>query len=59
MSVIPASGLNWGFQASDLLSNGVQIYASVAGFVLLILAIRFAPQLVSFIKGIVGHGKRS
>ncbi|MCL6593426.1 MAG: hypothetical protein K6T31_05575 [Alicyclobacillus sp.] len=54
MSIIPASGINWGFTATDLLNNSVSLYSSVGGFVLLILAVAFAPRLVSFIKGIVG-----
>lgn len=55
MSIIPGSGLNWGFSAQDLLNNGVAMYASVAGIVLLVLALAFAPMLVDFIKGIIGY----
>lgn len=58
MTVIPASGLNWGFTAGDLLSNGVALYSSVATFILLAMAIPLASRLVRFIKGILGSGRR-
>jgi hypothetical protein len=58
VQVIPASGLNWGFTASDLLNNAVSLYSSVAGFIILILAVMFAPRLVRFIKGVVGAARR-
>jgi hypothetical protein len=58
VQVIPASGLNWGFTATDLLNNSVSLYSSVAGFIILILAVMFAPKLVRFIKSVVGSGGR-
>jgi hypothetical protein len=54
-TVIPSSGVSWGFSASDIFSNSTSMVSSVAGFILLILAIRFAPQLVGFIKGVFGR----
>ncbi len=57
MTVIPASGINFGFQASDILSNSGALVSSVAGFVLLGLAIAFAPRLIAFIKGVFGHSR--
>lgn len=59
MTVIPASGIDWGFTATDLLNNAVALYSSVGGFILLILAVAFAPRLVAFIKSIVSsRGRR-
>jgi len=52
MSVIPTSGVNWGFQASDLFSNGQALFASVAGFVLLALAFPVGRKFIGFIMSL-------
>jgi hypothetical protein len=52
MTVIPPD-LNWVFTAQDLLNNALALYTSVAGFVMLSLAVAFAPRLVAFIRDIV------
>jgi hypothetical protein len=52
MTVIQ-SGISWGFTAQDLLDNALSLYTSVAGFVMLSLALAFAPRLVAFIRDIV------
>jgi len=57
MNVIPTSGVTWGFQASDIFSNAQYLVTGVAGFVVLLIALMFAPKLVSFIKGIFGKSR--
>lgn len=46
--------VDWGFDASDIFTNGVALFGFLAGFVLLGLAIKFAPKLVEMVKGAVG-----
>lgn len=57
MSIMPASGINFGFQASDLLSNSGALVSSVAGFVILALIFLVAPRFVSFLKSAIGKGR--
>ncbi len=52
MTVIPVSGVNWGFQAADVLSNSAALVSALGGFVLLSLAVGFAPDLIRLIKGV-------
>lgn len=40
---------NWGFQASDIWSNSVNMVVSIAGFLVLILAVIFASDLRRFL----------
>lgn len=49
--------IDWGFEAADVFSNGMFIVSSLAGFILLGLAVGFAPQIVSLIKSVVGKRK--
>lgn len=57
MSVIPASGVSWGFTASDIFSNSQALFSSVAGFIVLMLALVFGKRLVGFIRGVFGNGR--
>ncbi len=52
MNVIPQSGVTFGFSAGDIVSNAGALVTSVAGFILLAMAMMFAPMLVRFIKGV-------
>ncbi|RIV28816.1 hypothetical protein D2Q93_02140 [Alicyclobacillaceae bacterium I2511] len=53
MSVIPSSGISFGFTPGDLLTNSSALVTSVAGFVLLALAFPVAMWFVHFIKGVL------
>jgi len=52
-SIISASSINWGFSASDILSNSVTLFGTLAGFIILGLAFGFAPSLISLIRNAV------
>lgn len=45
--------INWGFTAGDIFSNGMALVVSLAAFVLMGLAIAYAPQLIKLIKDAV------
>lgn len=55
MNVVPSSGVSWGFSASDIFSNSQSMVASVAGFIVLIIAVAFGRRFVGFIKGVFGY----
>ena len=57
MSVIPASGINFGFTGSDVFSNAVLIVGSLATFIILGLAVQFTPRIISIIRGVFGRGR--
>lgn len=42
--------MNWGFTAGDVWSNGMVITASFATFILLGLAITYAPAIIALIR---------
>lgn len=48
--------VDWGFDAADIFSNGMFLVGSVAAFVLLGIAIKFVPTLISIIRSAVGGG---
>ncbi len=52
VNVIPQSGVSFGFSAGDVVSNAGALVSSVAPFVLLAMALMFAPMMVRFIKGV-------
>ena len=56
MTVIPASGINFGFTGSDVFSNSVLIVGSLATFIILGLAVQFTPRIINIIKGVFGRG---
>ncbi len=58
MNVIPSTGISFGFTANDIVTNAGALVGSVAGFILLAMALMFAPKLVGFIKGVFGRGSR-
>jgi len=51
VSVIP-SGISWGFSAGDVWTNSMAVVSSLAGFILLALAIAFAPRIIAVLKGL-------
>jgi hypothetical protein len=56
--VIPTS-ISWGFTPADIWSNTAALVSSVSGFILLALAVAFAPRIVSFLKGLFARGRKS
>jgi len=51
--------IDWGFDAGDIFSNGMFLVGTVAGFVLLGLAIRYVPRLISIIvSAVTASGSR-
>ena len=52
MTVIPSTGINFGFTGSDILTNSTALVGGLATFVILGLAVAFAPKLISVIKGV-------
>lgn len=59
MTVIPATGINFGFTGSDVLNNSASLVEGLATFVILGLAVAFAPKLIGIIKGIFRGGNRA
>ena len=57
MTVIPTTGISFGFTGSDVFSNAVLIVGSLATFIILGLAVQFTPRLISIIKGVFGRGR--
>jgi len=51
VNVIPST-LDWGFTASDVWKNSMSVVSSLAGFILLALAIAFAPRIIAVLKGL-------
>ncbi len=52
MTIIPQSGINWGFTPSDVITNAGKLVSGVSGFLLLILAFMIAPSLIDFLHSI-------
>lgn len=42
--------IDWGFTAADIFSNGMALVGSLAVFVLLGIAIMYAPKLIDLIR---------
>lgn len=57
-TAIDFSGVTMPFSVNDLLSSSMGLIGLVGAFVLLGIAIAFAPRIINFIKGAVGHGGR-
>ena len=53
--MIPSTGVAWGFTGQDVFSNAVLIVASLASFIILSLAVSFAPQIISLIRSVFAH----
>lgn len=49
--------INWGFTAGDIFSNGMVLVGSLAIFVLLGIAMAYAPQLINLIREAVKPGR--
>lgn len=45
--------VDWGFSATDVFSNGMGLVLTLAGFVLLGIAIKYVPALIKMIKDAV------
>ena len=52
LTVIPSTGINFGFTGSDVLTNSTALVEGLGTFVILGLAVAFAPKLISIIKGV-------
>ncbi len=52
MNVIPQSGVSWGFNPGDVFANSGNLVHGVGEFIILGLALMFAPKLIGFIRGI-------
>jgi len=50
------TGISLPFSVNDLVSSGSALLSIVAGFVLLGLAFKFVPKLISLIVGAFGKG---
>lgn len=55
---IDFSGVSLPFDVTDLLSSSMGLIGLVGSFILLGIAIAFAPRIINFIKGAVGQGGR-
>lgn len=51
--------IDWGFNAGDIWTNSMFIVASLSTFILLGLAVAFAPQIISLIKGVLRRGRKA
>lgn len=49
--------IDWGFDASDIFTNSMFLVSSLAAFILLGLAVIFAPKLFSLIRAAATGGK--
>jgi len=47
--------IDWGFTAADIFSNAIFIVGSLAAFVLLGLAINYAPAIIDTIRGAAAY----
>ena len=55
MNVIPSTGINWGFTGTDVLNNATWLIGGLTSFLLLVLAVTFAPYLIGLIKSVFGE----
>lgn len=58
-SAIDFSGVTMPFDVADLLQSAMGLIGLVGPFILLGIAIMFAPRIVNFIKGTIGKGGRA
>ena len=59
MGAIDFSGITLPFSPAELLTSGVGLLGVVGGFVLLALAFKVVPKLVSMIVGAFSTGRRA
>lgn len=57
--MIDFSVVNIGFDPSDLIAGSANFYTLFIGFILLILSMKFAPQIVDFLYALFWTGKNS
>lgn len=57
-TTIDFSGVTMPFSVNDLLSSSMGLIGLVGTFVLLGIAIAFAPRIINFIKGAIGGAGR-
>lgn len=53
------SGVTLPFDVSDVVQGGMDLIGLVSGFIILALALMFAPRLISFVKSAFGRGGRT
>ncbi|ANB59408.1 hypothetical protein [Anoxybacteroides amylolyticum] len=58
-AAIDLSGVSLPFTVQDLLSSATSVLTWVSPFVLLGVAIAFAPRLIGFIKSVLPGGKKA
>lgn len=55
MQIIPSTGINFGFTGQDVLNNAALIVSGLSSFVILVLAVSFAPKLIGLIRSVFDH----
>lgn len=55
MQIIPVTGINFGFTGQDVLNNAALIVSGLSSFVILVLAVSFAPKLIGVIRSVFEH----
>lgn len=55
MQIIPSTGINFGFTGQDVLNNAALIVSGLSSFVILTLAVSFAPKLIEVIHSVFDH----
>ncbi|WP_139192922.1 hypothetical protein [Anaerobacillus arseniciselenatis] len=53
------SGIELPFTVADVVGGGMELIGLVVGFIVLAMALMFAPRLINFVKGVFGKGGRS
>ncbi|MDG5787786.1 hypothetical protein QA612_09765 [Evansella sp. AB-P1] len=53
------SGITLPFDVADVVSGGMELIGLVVGFIVLAMALMFAPRLIAFVKGVFSRGGRS
>lgn len=60
MDIFNGIKIDWGFSAADIWSNSMFIVASLGTFILLGIAVKFAPRIIGLVKNVVGgNGKKA
>jgi hypothetical protein len=58
LGTVDLSGVSLPFTVSDMVNTGMELIGIVGPFVLLGLALMFAPRLINFVKRSFGSGGR-
>ncbi|MCY7486718.1 hypothetical protein [Paenibacillus alvei] len=60
MDIFNGIKIDWGFSAADIWSNSMFVVSSLAAFILLGIAVGFAPKIIGLVKGVVSSkGKKA